>query len=704
MTKLVLIGLIYSVVLVPQTKVDWVTQMKNAPIYDVRAYGAKGNGVADDTAAIGRTMDAVKLAGGGSVFFPKGTYRYVNPTIGYYTNKLTFTNEASNITVFGTGDGSVIQFENVTSDGSGLGMTFAHPRSGFNVVCTTLAPFNCTTGDIPPYWGGFPVIKRFQNATVGSKTITLVTASDASAFTAGMDVFLESGTAGPATGNPPWHFEYNQVVSASSGTGVITLAAPLDDSYDSTDAAWPPFIAIMPVLPKNILIRDLKITHTNSQGILFHPGSVRNIVFDRVTFLGTGPNSGWWNGRTESMTIRNSVIDYLGSDIGDSGYNFTVDHNIFKNSPIRTLQGAGSLRNYRITNNDISMSSTACCDNGIAISSVMTPSRPATKVEISGNLIRLPPQQYGCGIYVSGINDALVTGNTITGPGVAGGGQAGVCAGYSNNTRITNNLVNLGAGNGSIGVLVDNADGPITGVAVEGNTFKVAAFGVKILGATTQATIGCNLTMGGAAAISDGATGTVNQCGGGGGSTGQGYYTNGPGSATAAVTNLANHQFCGSFTIQADLQIGHIVIPINTASAGNGIDVGIYNATGAIIAHTGPLNIPWTGYPWPSKPICARNSSSELEACGAAGSPTGKFRIPAGKNYFCYLQGDTQFKMAAYANGAGIGGIADLGLNSDPSNCLPGADGSCSPYVLRPQIGPIDYPGIANYPIVILTP
>jgi polygalacturonase len=42
--------------------------------YDVRAFGAAGDGVAEDTAAIERAIDAAASAGGGTVRFPAGTY------------------------------------------------------------------------------------------------------------------------------------------------------------------------------------------------------------------------------------------------------------------------------------------------------------------------------------------------------------------------------------------------------------------------------------------------------------------------------------------------------------------------------------------------------------------------------------------------------------------------------------------------------
>ncbi len=42
--------------------------------FDVRAYGAVGNGIAVDTHAINRAIDAAHAAGGGTVYFPAGAY------------------------------------------------------------------------------------------------------------------------------------------------------------------------------------------------------------------------------------------------------------------------------------------------------------------------------------------------------------------------------------------------------------------------------------------------------------------------------------------------------------------------------------------------------------------------------------------------------------------------------------------------------
>src|SRR3954470_15351699 len=47
-------------------------------VYNVRTFGAKGDGQALDTPAINKAIDAAAAAGGGTVFFPAGSYLSVS--------------------------------------------------------------------------------------------------------------------------------------------------------------------------------------------------------------------------------------------------------------------------------------------------------------------------------------------------------------------------------------------------------------------------------------------------------------------------------------------------------------------------------------------------------------------------------------------------------------------------------------------------
>src|SRR5918912_620725 len=51
------------------------TQAAAAGVYDVRAFGAKGDGKALDSPAVNKAIDAAHAAGGGTVRLPAGTYR-----------------------------------------------------------------------------------------------------------------------------------------------------------------------------------------------------------------------------------------------------------------------------------------------------------------------------------------------------------------------------------------------------------------------------------------------------------------------------------------------------------------------------------------------------------------------------------------------------------------------------------------------------
>lgn len=78
------------------------------PSASVRAHGAKGDGVADDTAAIQACINGVQARGGGTVFFPRGRYRASGLTA------------SGAISFLGEGGGDHIGGNNITTRGGSI--------------------------------------------------------------------------------------------------------------------------------------------------------------------------------------------------------------------------------------------------------------------------------------------------------------------------------------------------------------------------------------------------------------------------------------------------------------------------------------------------------------------------------------------------------------------------------------------------------
>ena len=55
--------------------------LPNLPVFNVKNYGATGNGTTDDTVAIRNALSAAQAAGGGIIYLPAGTYA-VDPQSG----------------------------------------------------------------------------------------------------------------------------------------------------------------------------------------------------------------------------------------------------------------------------------------------------------------------------------------------------------------------------------------------------------------------------------------------------------------------------------------------------------------------------------------------------------------------------------------------------------------------------------------------
>lgn len=92
--------------IIQATDVDQLVNSLNSFYFNVKdtGFGAKGDGVTDDTTAIQAAINAANSASGGTVFFPVGTYLVSGLTL-----------PGNNISLVGTGWSSIIKLKNTSN-------------------------------------------------------------------------------------------------------------------------------------------------------------------------------------------------------------------------------------------------------------------------------------------------------------------------------------------------------------------------------------------------------------------------------------------------------------------------------------------------------------------------------------------------------------------------------------------------------------
>ena len=87
--------------------------------FSVLDYGAAGDGVADDTAEIQAAIDAVEAAGGGVVYFPRGTY-LITAGLVVDQQKVSLRGAGIGVAIL-KGSGTISPFNAITFQGAGFG-------------------------------------------------------------------------------------------------------------------------------------------------------------------------------------------------------------------------------------------------------------------------------------------------------------------------------------------------------------------------------------------------------------------------------------------------------------------------------------------------------------------------------------------------------------------------------------------------------
>jgi hypothetical protein len=116
-------------------------------VFDVKAYGAVGNGVANDSTSIQNAINACNTAGGGTVWFPPGTYLITTNPIKLYSGSTPTIVPYNNVTLKGAGsDGVTGTIIKQTTTGVDV-------IKGLNDGANGAQSLNCSVRDMCLAWG-----------------------------------------------------------------------------------------------------------------------------------------------------------------------------------------------------------------------------------------------------------------------------------------------------------------------------------------------------------------------------------------------------------------------------------------------------------------------------------------------------------------------------------------------------------------------
>lgn len=121
-------------------------QFKGSPWFDVKRYGAVGDGVTDDGTAIQNTINAVP-ASGGTVYFPAGTFLFATGLTATANRNIRFVGSGKKATILSyTGAGIALTLGSAGSPGSQDGLEIHSLKilgTGAATVGIDLIIFNC---------------------------------------------------------------------------------------------------------------------------------------------------------------------------------------------------------------------------------------------------------------------------------------------------------------------------------------------------------------------------------------------------------------------------------------------------------------------------------------------------------------------------------------------------------------------------------
>ena len=417
---------------------------------NVKEFGAKGNGISDDTLSIQAAINALAAAGGGTLQVPSGTYllnSYTPSRHPWYFHNLI---AGSNIRIQGS-----------------LGSKFLQgPRGraaqiqGATDVRNSVLVFGNSYYVIPSFQtpsinGGFFALNA---TTAGAQAVSLANPSQSSFFSVGDFVSLYASTAGDVIPG-----ETSQVVSVNPSLGTLGLQYPLARSF----IASPVIANVTALATANVGIDSMIIQGVEPLAAVGVFGmTVTNSQFITDTNTGGGNVYGFRIETIRNLQFASNTVSSVGPLLASyelpqrNSQNITFTGNTFNVDSIGFGEYAA---HWTFTDNHFFLAPDSNSSAGLALGGL--------DVEFSrndvhgGGRVPLIADYVGLEDYASYVGQIRISGNTIACQAV---NSNCISLGSSNPVVLNNSLT---AHANEVGIKVE---GPIhQNVLIQGNTLSM---------------------------------------------------------------------------------------------------------------------------------------------------------------------------------------------------------------------------------------
>jgi len=316
------------------TKVSF--SMINGAFANVLDFGAVGNNVSNDTSFIQAAIDAVFAAGGGTVYFPAGTYLVTSLSLnwGASSTSMKFVGAGQNSTILkktgattssvfivssASSDGTYSEFADMTIYGSATTSCFTTTNIARNVWRNV----SFSNGDIGVENKG-SLINSFYDCNFLRNVIGYRARKNAGIYPNLVNIY-----GGSARGNTQWGFDIGDTnglnlygvdietngTAGGTGGGLIARSTCDDETGYSTislNGVWfednyGTSISSEACVGLTFSIKDTPVINSEA-GRAITVGAIGSLNLDRVTIAGSGDTV---NSSAGLLVIRQSVVNVL---------------------------------------------------------------------------------------------------------------------------------------------------------------------------------------------------------------------------------------------------------------------------------------------------------------------------------------------------------------------------------------------------------